>query len=234
MFDGIYKLLEQLGYPHPIHPTEVHMPIGLIVGALILCVSGRLWHRPALLQAAHYCTIIAGLFLLPTILFGLMDWQHFYSGAWLYPIKVKLALAPALLVLVGLSIFLVQKKGIGTPMVLPNYTASFIAVVFLGYFGGDLVYADTKNKGSDPLAAGREVFDANCVACHANGGNVIVPALPLLNSSYTKSPAALLAFIRNPRLPGGASGPMRAFPVEKISDRQAGDLYNYIASGLGR
>ena len=24
MFDTVYKVLEQIGYPHPIHPTEVH------------------------------------------------------------------------------------------------------------------------------------------------------------------------------------------------------------------
>jgi len=93
MFGAIYKLLEQIGYSHPIHPTEVHMPIGLIVGALILRTVATLFHRPALSQAAHYCTILALLFLVPTILFGYMDWQQLYDGAWLRPIQIKLVLA---------------------------------------------------------------------------------------------------------------------------------------------
>ena len=110
MFDAVYKLLEQIGYPHPIHPTEVHMPIGLIVGALIFRIAATLFRRPALAQTAHYCTILAALFLFPTILFGFMDWQHFYAGAWLNQIKIKLVLAVLLLVLVFVSVFLVQRK----------------------------------------------------------------------------------------------------------------------------
>jgi len=234
MFDGFYRLLEQLGYPHPIHPTEVHMPIGLIVAALIFRVAGTAWPRPALAQAAHYCMILAGLFLLPTILFGFMDWQHFYAGAWLLPIQVKLVLAAALLVLVGLGIGLVLKRGIGSAAVLPTYAASFLVVVALGYFGGNLVYGDARPKGRDPLAAGRQIYTENCAACHPNGANAVAPALPLLGSTYTRSPAALLAFIRDPRLPGGAKGPMHAFPAATISDGQAGDLYRYIAGGLGK
>ena len=35
MFNFVYEFLARLGYTHPIHPTEVHMPIGLLVGALI-------------------------------------------------------------------------------------------------------------------------------------------------------------------------------------------------------
>ena len=140
MLNSIYKLLRQFGYPHPIHPTEVHMPIGLIVGALIFRVAAVLLRRPGLGQTAHYCTILAAIFLFPTVLFGYMDWQHFYDGDWLFPIKVKLVLAVILIMLVLNSVFLVHKKSTGSGWVLLNYTASFVVVVALGYFGGNLVY----------------------------------------------------------------------------------------------
>jgi uncharacterized membrane protein len=140
MLNSIYKLLGQLGYPHPIHPTEVHMPIGLIVGGLIFRIAAVLLRRPVLGQTAHYCTILAAIFLFPTVLFGYMDWQHFYDGDWLFPIKVKLVLAVILIMLVLNSVFLVHKKGTGSGWVLLNYTASFVVVVALGYFGGNLVY----------------------------------------------------------------------------------------------
>ncbi len=32
---SFYELLGRLGYPHPIHPTQVHMVIGLLTGAMI-------------------------------------------------------------------------------------------------------------------------------------------------------------------------------------------------------
>jgi uncharacterized membrane protein len=34
MFNSVYEFLGKIGYHHPIHPTEVHMPIGMVVGAL--------------------------------------------------------------------------------------------------------------------------------------------------------------------------------------------------------
>jgi len=232
MLDAIYNLLGQIGYPHPIHPTEVHMPIGLIVAAWIFRAAASVFRRPALNQAAHYCTMLAGLFLVPTILFGLMDWQHFYAGAWLHAIKIKAGLAVVLLILVGVSLILVQRKKSGSAIILTSYTASFLAVVGLGYYGGDLVYGGARPKAPEAYAAGMEVFNNNCVSCHANGGNIIVPSLPLLNSAYTKSPAALLAFIRHPTRPNGAPGPMHAFTPAQVSDPQSVDLYNYIARVL--
>lgn len=229
MLNDVYNLLNQIGYSHPIHPTEVHMPIGLIVGALIFRIAAALFRRPALAQTAHYCTILALLFLFPTILFGIMDWQHFDAGAWLHPIKIKLVLAVILLVLVFASVILVHKqKRAGTGIVLTNYAASFVIVVVLGYFGGNLVYGGTQSKTPESYVAGMNTFNANCAGCHPNGGNVINPALPILNSVYTQSPAAFLVFIRNPRKTNGSQGPMHAFAPTKISDQQAGELYNYV------
>jgi uncharacterized membrane protein/cytochrome c551/c552 len=228
MFDPVYKFLEQIGYPHPIHPTEVHMPIGLIVGALIFRIAATLFRRPALAQTAHYCTILAGLFLFPTMLFGFMDWQHFYAGAWLHPIKIKLVLAGVLLALVFSSVFLAYKKGAGSRIVLINYAASFLVVVILGYYGGNLVYGGTRPKAPEAYLAGMALFNENCVACHPKGGNIIDPSLPLLNSAYLQNPVTFLAFIRNPNRPNGAPGSMPPFPATKISDQQAGKLYEYI------
>src|SRR3974377_1081257 len=101
MLDVIYKSLEAIGYYHPIHATEVHMPIGLVVGGLGLSLAALIFRRPALAQAARYCFILALLFLLPTIVFGIMDWQHYYNGLWLHAIKIKLILSGMLLVLLS-------------------------------------------------------------------------------------------------------------------------------------
>ncbi|MHB1620590.1 MAG: DUF2231 domain-containing protein [Sulfuricella sp.] len=120
MFDSVYKLLDQLGYSYPIHPAEVHIPIGLIAGALLFRIAATLFRQPGLGKTAYHCTILAGIFLFPTVLFGLMDWQHFYAGAWLFPIKIKMVLAAILIVLVFASIILAHKNGVGSRMVLLN------------------------------------------------------------------------------------------------------------------
>ncbi len=232
MFSSVYHLLNQIGYPHPIHPTEVHMPIGLIVGALIFRITATLFRQPALMRAAHYCTILAFIFLFPTLLFGFMDWQHFYGGAWLFAVKVKLILATLLVVWILAGLWYAYKRGVESRFVLMNYAISFVMVVVLGYFGGNLVYGNDRPKAATPYAAGMNAFNANCVACHPKGGNIVDPRLPILNSTYTRNAAAFIEFIRNPKQPNGFPGAMPSFSVTKISDREAGELYNYIVHVL--
>ena len=232
MFGFVYKFLDQIGYPHPIHPTEVHMPIGLIVGALLFRIAAALFRRPALAQTAHYCTILAFIFLFPTLLFGFMDWQHFYAGVWLRPIKIKILLAAVLIVSVSVGIFLAYKKGTGSGLVLINYGISFVIVVVLGYYGGNLVYGGERPKAPESYLSGMKIFNENCVACHPKGGNIIAPGLPLSNSTYTRNPATFLGFIRDPKRPDGSNGAMPSFSPAKITDQQAGELYKYIAHVL--
>jgi len=81
-FNSFYDFLQSLGYPHPIHPTEVHMPIGLVVGgAFLFSWLAFYFHRPNLARAARYCAIVAFIWTFPTMFLGFMDWQHFYGGA---------------------------------------------------------------------------------------------------------------------------------------------------------
>ena len=47
---------------------------------------------------------LALLALLPTVIVGIMDWQHYYAGAWLFPIKMKLPLAGLLLILLVFAV----------------------------------------------------------------------------------------------------------------------------------
>jgi mono/diheme cytochrome c family protein len=69
---------------------------------------------------------------------------------------------------------------------------------------------------------GEVLFQQNCAACHANGGNVINPQKPLKDGPSLKSFATFLPWIRKP------VQPMPAFPPSTISDRQAKELYDYI------
>jgi cytochrome c6 len=77
-------------------------------------------------------------------------------------------------------------------------------------------------QGTAAPASGEQLFKENCAACHAGGGNILNPKMPLKGAPLLKTFAAFLSQIRKPQ------PPMTAFPPSKISDRQARKLYDYI------
>lgn len=75
--------------------------------------------------------------------------------------------------------------------------------------------------------SGADLYAAHCGGCHADGGNVITPALPVAGSAKMKSLAAFTAFNRNPLKSDGTKGTMPAFPKDKISDAEMKLIYEY-------
>jgi uncharacterized membrane protein len=232
MFDPVYQFLNKLGYMHPIHPTEVHMPIGLVVGACVFAYVALVFRRPSLAQTARHCIILAFIFLFPTMLFGFMDWQHFYAGAWLFPIKIKIPLAFVLMVLLLVAIVLGAKVGPQAKSVMAVYTLCLLTVVVLGFYGGQLVFGAKEPVSPAQFNAGRDIFNANCSACHPHGGNIIEPSLPLVAAPQLGSFESFSAFVRNPREPDGSKGMMPPFPASKIPDEEQKQLYDYIVNVL--
>lgn len=228
MFDFVYEFLAGLGYTHPIHPTEVYMPIGLVVGAFIFAWIALLFRRPKLAPTALTCVTLALIWVFPTMLLGIMDWQHYYAGAMLFAIKMKLIFAPALLILLAAAVILGYKKGAESKAVLAIYCLCFVTVVILGYFGGQLVYGTKGPAPPESVKAGAKVFSANCKGCHPDGGNILKPNLPLRSAPQLSDFKSFEGFIRDPKLRDGSKGPMPAFPTAKISDQQAKELYQYI------
>ena len=94
-------------------------------------------------------------------------------------------------------------------------SAIIIALIFL--VTGIGLGQDTGNG-----MPGREEFQINCLPCHPNGNNVIRPDKPMKTSKKLTDFKLFLSWIRNP------IEPMTPFPPSRISDKQAGDLYNYI------
>jgi mono/diheme cytochrome c family protein len=234
MFDPIYHFLSQIGYRHPIHPTEVHMPIGLVVGAVIFASIALLFRRRNLARTARHCIILAFIWLFPTMLLGFMDWQHFYAGAWLFPIKIKLMLAVTLLILLFIAILVSSRVGEESKSALATYCLCFLTVVALGYFGGQMVYGARTPASPEEFQAGERIYNANCSACHPQGGNIINPNLPLRNAPQLAELSTFIDFIRNPHNPDGSKGIMPAFPVSRISDEQGNRLYEYILNVLAK
>jgi uncharacterized membrane protein len=233
MLDVIYKSMEAIGYYHPIHPTEVHMPIGLIVGGLGFSLAALVLRRPALAQTARYCFILALLFLLPTVIFGIMDWQHYYNGLWLHAVKIKLILSGILLALLSGSVF-INRKGVRRPaLVVPLYVLSFLTVVALGYYGGELVLGGRATNIPPSFGQAGGMFEARCALCHPGGRGVTHPQLPLRNTPQLANFETFVDHVRNPRLPDGSPGSMPPIPKETLPDEQAWELYQYIIHVVG-
>ena len=232
MIDTIYLFLEKLGYPHPLHPPLTHMPIGLVTGALVLGLVAWLFRRTSLWPSARHCLILALLFLIPTALFGYMDWQHYYAGAWLFYIKMKLILAGVLLVLLSIGLIVTRKSEVNPIASLTIFSLSFFTVVALGYFGGQLVFGGWTPTAPKELQIGARIFKGNCSGCHPHGGNIIATNLPLNIAPQLADFDTFRAYVRHPEMPNGSTGEMPDFPPTKISDQQARELYQYIVKVL--
>jgi len=177
MSELIYQTLTAIGYHHPIHPAIAHLPVGLVFAGFLFSIGGVFLRQDTMAQTAQHCMMLALITLVPTILLGYVDWQQFYAGGSLFPIKMKFILAFVLLLLLVASVYLSIKspKGIKT---FVAYLLSAIAVVCLGYYGGELVFggksAPPATEASQPqepavpadVAAGSLAFGQLCSGCH--------------------------------------------------------------------
>lgn len=230
MIEGVYRLFASVGYTEPLHPALAHVPIGLVVGALIFGLAALVFRRVPLSHCSWNCLVVAEIFVVITVLSGLTDWQHFLAGAWVFPIKIKTILAGGLFCLLLVGLLVGRKKTTPPASFAAVLILSFLAVVGLGYFGGRLVYAGKPQvEASQPLfEIGEKIYVADCQKCHPGGGNVINPHHPVRGSKELKNFDSFLSWIRQPE------APMPAFPPQKISDEQAHRLYDYIINVLAK
>ncbi|MGA2480587.1 MAG: c-type cytochrome [Spirochaetia bacterium] len=252
MLDSLYQLIARAGFPDPLHAPITHIPIGLVIGAFLFFLVAIIFGRKNLITTARHVSILAFIFVFPTILFGVMDWMHYYHAALIFPIKMKMILASSVLVILAAGIVVGSEIKVRSAPMVVLYALAFVAVVGLGWYGARLVYggfspaavqstqaaqpaAGTKPgtaTAAAPSAAGQKIFADNCSACHPNGSNVVVESLPLKKAKQLASQATFVAFIRDPKMPDGSAGSMPAFPADQISDRQAGELFSYVTSML--
>lgn len=228
MSNFIYNFLEKIGYTHPMHPVLVHMPIGLVVAAFFLSCSAYLFRRPSFATSAYHALVVAFIFYFPSVLMGLIDWQRYYHGAWLTPIKIKLIFAPILFLLLTPGVFIGYRQGTQSRPLFVIYLLSLVTVTILGYFGGQLTFGGRSPKASAEFAAGQKLFEANCSGCHAHGGNVLKPSLPLRSAKELQTRNGFVDYLRDPTLPNGKQGEMPSFSRDDLSDTEATKLYDYI------
>jgi mono/diheme cytochrome c family protein len=229
MIEASYQLLSKIGYAHPAHPPLTHITIGLVVGAFIFCLVDLFSRRQNLIKTARHCLILALVVLFPTVLLGYMDWQHYYAGAMIFPIKMKLILAAILLVFLLIAVVGKQSGTRGARVGVMSFFC-LLLVLAIGYFGGDIVYKDRVPAAElEPdLQAAAGLFTQTCGGCHPNGGNSIKPDLPLSKAPQMVDFNTFLAYVRAPKARDGSPTMMPPFAVQTISDEQMKDIYEYV------
>lgn len=177
--NSFYDALAKVGYTHPVHPILTYLPIGLVMASLIFGLLAWLLHYSNLAATARHCTILALAGAFPTILTGFLDWQHFYGGAWIFPIKMKILLAVVLLILLSITTLLLLKVGQAARGILVMYFLCFLTTVGIGYFGGELVFAtksgasldsnNESNLGANKITYSEtaKIFEQRCTTCHS-------------------------------------------------------------------
>jgi mono/diheme cytochrome c family protein len=245
VIEALYRFLRSVGFNDPIHAPVVHAPIGLVIGALVFFAVALLFKRRQLVLTARHVSILALVFVFPSVLFGVVDWLHFYHGAMIPAILAKIGLAAVLTLLLAAGIvFGGRAKPVDAAM-LVIYIFSFFAVVGLGYFGGGLVYgqgpAAVSGKGAAGASAlpagyeaGKALFADNCQACHQGGGNSIVASLPVKGSKKLASLDAFEKFLRAPAMPDGKGGDMPAYGADALAAGQLKDLYAFVGADFGK
>jgi mono/diheme cytochrome c family protein/uncharacterized membrane protein len=230
--DTIYRLLYAIGYEHPLHPAITHVPVGLVIGAFILGVLSLVLRREDMARAAKFCAVIALVSIFPTVLLGIMDWQHYFAGGWIYPIEIKIVLASLLLILLCIAVIFFRSGPLSVKAVI-MCGLSFLISVGLGYFGGQLVYTGRVPPAPPGLEKGAYVFRANCSGCHPVGGNIVDRDAAIERSPELKDLATFTRFIRDPRLDSGKRGPMPVFTSSRIPENEARELWAYLSAVMG-
>jgi len=138
MIELIYQVLEQVGFTHPLHPAVTHLPMGMSIGACLFGIASLKFEELA--RTAHHCVILALIFVPPTVVAGIMDWQHFFDGYWSTHIIIKMILAVVLTVLLLAAIRAGSPERGNPRAAIVLYALCLLTAVGLGYTGGDLQY----------------------------------------------------------------------------------------------
>ena len=222
MMDSVCQFLQRIGYTHPIHSPMTHLPIGLVAGALILRLAAIFSQRALLARAAFYCLVLALVFALPTALAGVMDLQHHFSGAWVFPIKMKFVLTGFIFIFLSGGVILGWQGKAETKPFLAICLLSFFGVVGLGYYGGELSLAP--QKLCPPAAPGYEeggkIYATLCAACHPNGGNIFDANLPVRGTRHLEGFKNFCSFMRLPYRHDRKPPTMPAFPAGRFTTKE--------------
>ncbi len=141
MTEFIFTVLEKVGFTHPLHPAATHIPMGMVMGCFFFILAALYMKKQEFVKTALHCSILALIFVFPTIIAGILDWQFFYGGRFTPLIIIKMILAAVLVVLLSISIGL-NLQGADNKKLFTVYALCLACIVGLGFSGGELVYGE--------------------------------------------------------------------------------------------
>lgn len=139
MTEFIFGILESVGFTHPLHPAATHIPMGMVMGCFFFGLFAWFYNRQDVRKTALHCSVLALIFVFPTIIAGILDWQYFYGGEYQPLIVLKMVLAGILIILLGLAVRMNLQQAEPKKLFF-IYLLCLICVTGLGFSGGELVY----------------------------------------------------------------------------------------------
>lgn len=138
MFEFIYQILNAVGFTHPLHPAITHLPMGMTMGAFIFSLLSI--KKPALAKTAYHCIVVALVFVVPTMILGIMDWQHFYQGEWNRYFITKFVLAGLFTLFLSSALLIARRENAHPAALWVAYGLCLITAIGLGFTGGEIQY----------------------------------------------------------------------------------------------
>jgi uncharacterized membrane protein len=139
MIESLYAILGKVGFHHPLHPALTHIPMGMVMGCFFFSLLAFYWKKSIFLTTSLHCTVLALIFMVPTVIAGIFDWQHLFAGRFLPLIVVKMVLAVVLTALLGYAVLL-HRQTAEAKKIFIVYALCLACAVGLGFSGGELVY----------------------------------------------------------------------------------------------
>lgn len=140
MIETIFDFLTKIGFLHPVHPAFTHIPMGMVMGAVVFRFCSLVPKFKGLARTAYHCVILGLLGMIPTVFTGVLDWQHKYQGQLETLIVVKMVLAALLAILM---LFIAVKDDTDNPGFNKMTGFYFLMIIFavgLGFSGGELIF----------------------------------------------------------------------------------------------
>ena len=140
MTEFIFEFLNKIGFTHPLHPALTHIPMGMVMGAVVFRAASFVPKLRFLAKTGYHCIILGLLGVFPTAFAGYLDWQHTFCGAWEFLIILKITLAIVLTILLATITFIDDPENPRFDKISFFYLLTMVVAIGLGFSGGELQY----------------------------------------------------------------------------------------------
>jgi len=140
MTEMIFDFLSKIGFTHPLHPALTHIPMGMVMGAVVFRLASFVPRLKVLAKTGYHCVVLGLLGIAPTVFTGYLDWQHKYQGVWEFLIILKMVLATVLTILLVAIAFTDDPENPRLDKKTGSYILIVLVAIGLGFSGGELQY----------------------------------------------------------------------------------------------